>query len=264
MTELPAWRDVAEPAVRHRGWLVRRVEFRRRSWARGRRTRAPEYRDPTLFYEQTYLTDNLAAVLDELLRRLDGDPAAAGVYRMQTEFGGGKTHTLLAAYHLFSDPEAVIATACGRDLAERTGRTAFPSARVVVLDGSAMLAGQPAEVEPGVQAQTLLGHLAYRLGGAAALADVAAQDANLEGSGTTQLAQLLAASAPCVILLDEALEYLVKALPVKTGDGDLAANDADADQGALDGGLGRRPGGDDRDSHIVASRELLDGGRAAA
>ncbi len=138
--------------------------------------------------------------------------------------------------------------------------TTFPSARVVVLDGSALLAGRPTEVEPGVQVQTLLGHLAYRLGGAAAFADVAAQDANLEGSSTTQLAKLLAASAPCLILLDEVLEYLVKALPVKTGDGDLAGDDADADQGALDGGLGRRPGGDDRDSHLLASRELLDGG----
>ena len=60
-------------------------------------------------------------------------------------------------------------------------------------------------------------------GGAAAFAEVAAQDANLEGSSTTQLAALLAASAPCLILLDEVLEYLVKALPVKSGDGDLAA-----------------------------------------
>lgn len=220
---LPAWREIAIPRPD-----IADGSFDESSFAadlglaadgRGR----PEYRDPTLFFEQTFLTQNLASVLDELLRRLDGDPAAAGVYRMQTEFGGGKTHTLLAAYHLFSDPDAVLATACGCDLAERTGRATFPSARVVVLDGAALLAGRPTEVEPGIKVHTLLGHLAYRLGGAAAFAEVAAQDANLEGSSTTQLAKLLATSAPSLILLDEVLEYLVKALPVKTGEGDLAA-----------------------------------------
>ena len=63
---------------------------------------------------------------------------------------------------------------------------------MVVLDGSAMLAGQPTEFEPGVVAHTLLGHLAYGLGGAEALARVADQDAALLGSGTTQLSALLA------------------------------------------------------------------------
>ena len=49
-----------------------------------------DYLDPTTFTDKTYLTENLRAVLDELGRRLAGDPAAAGVYRLQTEFGGGK------------------------------------------------------------------------------------------------------------------------------------------------------------------------------
>ena len=223
MTELQAWRDVAIPRADIADGSFDESSFAADLGLAASGHGRPEYRDATLFYEQTFLTQNLAAVLDELLRRLDGDPAAAGVYRMQTEFGGGKTHTLLAAYHLFSDPDAVMATACGRDLAQRTGRTVFPSARVVVLDGSSLLAGRPTEVEPGVQVRTLLGHLAYRLGGAAAFAEVAAQDANLEGSSTTQLAALLAAQVPCLILLDEVLEYLVKALPVKAGESDLAA-----------------------------------------
>ena len=47
-----------------------------------------DYLDPTTFTDKTYLTENLRAVLNELGRRLQGDPAAAGVYRLQTEFGG--------------------------------------------------------------------------------------------------------------------------------------------------------------------------------
>ena len=54
------------------------------------------------------------------------------------------------------------------------------------------------------------------------LARVAEQDVGLLGSGTTQLSALLRDYAPCVIVLDETLEYLVKALPVRTNEGDLA------------------------------------------
>jgi hypothetical protein len=222
MIELPAWRDVAVPRDDIQDGSFDESSFAADLGLAAAGQGRPEYRDARLFFEQTYLTSNLAVVLDELIRRVDGDSAAAGVYRMQTEFGGGKTHTLLSAYHLFRSPGEVIETACGQDLAARTGRTSFPSARVVVLDGSAMLAGQPTEFEEGVVAHTLLGHLAYGLGGAEALARVADQDAALLGSGTTQLSALLRDYAPCVIVLDEALEYLVKALPVRTNEGDLA------------------------------------------
>src|SRR3954465_7404865 len=65
------------------------------------RGRGPaDYLDPVTFCEKTYLTENLRAFLGELSARLAGDMSAAAVYRLQTEFGGGKTHTLLAAYHL--------------------------------------------------------------------------------------------------------------------------------------------------------------------
>ena len=222
MTELPAWRDVAVPRDDIQDGSFDESSFAADLGLAAAGQGRPEYRDARLFFEQTYLTRNLAVVLDELIRRVDGDPAAAGVYRMQTEFGGGKTHTLLSAYHLFKSPGEVIETACGKDLAARTKRSSFPSARVVVLDGSAMLAGQPSELESGVVAHTLLGHLAYGLGGAEALARVAEQDVGLLGSGTTQLSALLRDYAPCVIVLDETLEYLVKALPVRTNEGDLA------------------------------------------
>src|ERR1700690_4572779 len=74
-----------------------------------------DYVDPAAFAEKTYLTANLRSALDELGRRLSGDESAAGVYRLQTEFGGGKTHTLLAAYHLFGSPEAVAASYLGHE-----------------------------------------------------------------------------------------------------------------------------------------------------
>jgi hypothetical protein len=185
------------------------------------RKRGPaDYLDPVAFCEKTYLTENLEIFLGELAARLSGDTSAPGVFRLQTEFGGGKTHTLLAAYHLFGNPELVAGTPFVKELAAKLGRDQFPEASVVVLEGGVLGAGEPDPAVGG--AQTLLGHLAYRLGGAEAFATVADQDRNLRGSSTAQLVDLLEAHTPCVILLDEMLQFLAKALNVRSNDGSLA------------------------------------------
>jgi hypothetical protein len=187
------------------------------------RGRGPaDYLDARTFCEKTHLTANLRDALSEVTRRLTGDPSAAGVYRLQTEFGGGKTHTLLAAYHLFRDPAAVSDTDVAIKLREATGVQELPQVNVVVLDGSSLLAGEP-ERFGNVQIRTLLGHLAYRLGGGAAYDLIEQQDEKMLGSSTHQLAELLERYSPCLILLDETLEYLNKSLAVPTHDGNLAA-----------------------------------------
>ena len=188
------------------------------------RDRGPaDYLDPVTFCEKTYLTESLLAFLRELTARLSGDMAAAGVYRLQTEFGGGKTHTLLAAYHLFRDPAKVAGTEFARELAAKLGHASLPQAKVVVLEGGALSAGEPDPDIHDAPVHTLLGQLAYRLGGKAAFTELAEQDRNLRGSSTTQLTKLLEAYAPCLILMDELLQYLTKALAVRTHDGNLAA-----------------------------------------
>ena len=202
------------------------------------RGRGPaDYLDPVTFCEKTYLTENLQAFLGELAARLSGDMAAAGVYRLQTEFGGGKTHTLLAAYHLFRDPQRVAGTPFVKELAVRLGRSGFPQAAVV---GARRRRARRRGTRPADRTmrtvRTLLGHLAYRLGGEAAFAKVAEQDRNLRGSSTTQLAELLEAHAPCLILLDETLEYLDKALNVPQPRRQPGCHHAHLHQGAVHGG----------------------------
>jgi hypothetical protein len=182
-----------------------------------------DYRDPQAFCEKTYLTANLRTVLVELSKRLGGDPSAAGVFRLQTEFGGGKTHTLLSAYHLFRAPDLVVATDVAKELgALLPGRT-IPKANVVVLDGSALTVGPPEQPEADVELTTMYGHLAYQLGGKTAWRAIAKQDGDMLGASTVTLARLLSEYAPCLILLDEVLEYLNKALAVRAHDGNLAA-----------------------------------------
>src|SRR3954468_6445232 len=219
--ELKPWREVALPRQE-----VADGSFDESVFAadlglvdRGRGPR--DYVDPVAFCEKTYLTDGLRAALGEIAARLRGDVSAAGVYRLQTEFGGGKTHTLLAAYHLFRDPAAVATTPFAAQLAASAGGD-LPRASVAVLDGSSMAPGTRERVDGSPQLRTLLGQLAFRLGGQKAYGRIADQDGALLGSSTTQLAELLEAHAPCLILLDETLEYLNKALSVAAGDGNLA------------------------------------------
>jgi predicted AAA+ superfamily ATPase len=64
-----------------------------------------EYRNPVEFYRRTYITESLIDVerSHPAPLRPGGDP----VVQFQTNFGGGKTHSMLALYHLFSgiDPK---------------------------------------------------------------------------------------------------------------------------------------------------------------
>lgn len=181
-----------------------------------------DYLDPELFAQKTFLTGNLRAALVEVGDRLAGDDSSAAVFRMQTEFGGGKTHTLLAAYHLFGTPDRVAGTKLGRDLAAELKGGVLPRATVAVLDGSAMRA-DPERMPDGTTVYSFLGHLAWRLGGADLYARVREQDEALLGTSTVQMVEVLEAAAPCLVLLDETLEYLNKALEVRTHEGSLAA-----------------------------------------
>jgi hypothetical protein len=223
MTDLKPWGQIAEPRRDIADGSFDESLFAADLGMVDRNRGPADYLDPVTFCEKTYLTESLLAFLRELTARLSGDMAAAGVYRLQTEFGGGKTHTLLTAYHLFRDPSRVAGTPLVRELAGKLDRASFPQAKIVVLEGGALSAGDPDPHVQDARVHTLLGQLAYRLGGAAGFSRVAEQDRSLRGSSTTQIAELLEAHAPCLILMDELLQYLTKALAVRTHDGNLAA-----------------------------------------
>ena len=124
-----------------------------------------DYTDPERFFAKTYMTYSLKNLLEGVIGRLAGiEGKGAPVLQLQTPFGGGKTHTLVAFYHLAHPPEE--ASEALRDILERLNLRAVPdNIRCVVLDGSALSPrGREAE---GIRIQTLWGELAYRLGGRA-------------------------------------------------------------------------------------------------
>src|SRR6185437_3296476 len=104
-------------------------------------TATAEYQQPELFFQRTFITEGMAALLTSVAKRLtrgEGDP----VIQLQTAFGGGKTHTLLAVMHMVSGvPVEKLAGVA--ELLQRAGIPGSPKAKVVVLDGVKLSPSQP-------------------------------------------------------------------------------------------------------------------------
>ena len=163
-----------------------------------------EYLDPVEFFRRTYLTESLKGLLTGAARRIagaGGDP----VVQLQTNFGGGKTHSMLAVYHLCS--RVAPSELAGVDaLMREAGAPAVPEVRRVVLVGNRISPGNPVTKPDGTVVRTLWGELAWQLGGAAAHARLARDDEHATSPGDT-LRQLLVEYGPCLILIDEWVAY---------------------------------------------------------
>ena len=173
------------------------------------------YGDPVQFFRATYLTASMSGLLADVLGALAGR-GGDRVLQLRTPFGGGKTHTLLALYHL--------ATA-RRQLSKLPELADLPDpgpTRVAVLSGADLDPSSPREHD-GVVARTLWGELAWQLGGADAYRLVAAQDERGQAPGKDALAALFPEDEPTLLLLDEVLVYVEKAKAVQRGDTTLGS-----------------------------------------
>ncbi len=142
-----------------------------------------EYTDAEIFFDKTYMTQGLDSLLRVVGKRLSGkggDP----VIQIQTPFGGGKTHALIAMYHKASEWKA----------------------KKAVIVGTAMSTKQ-----------TLWGQIESQLTGK--IIKFKGQVA----PGRDEIRRLLVKKQPALILMDEVLEYVTKAAGVKVVDSSLAA-----------------------------------------
>lgn len=169
---------------------------------------SPEYLDAVEFFSRTYLTEGLKDLLSRALRRLSGDMNASPVVNLQTNFGGGKTHSMLALYHLFSGVGASQFPQEIQELVAATGNVDLQTLGVkrVALVGTSLKAGAPSIKADGTQVNTIWGELAWQLGGAKAFAVVAESDRNGTSPGDA-LAELFKMSSPAIILIDEWVAY---------------------------------------------------------
>ncbi len=203
---LPSWRDVITPHEDVYSGRYEQAEFAADLAQVARGEGVDEYRDPAEFFRRTFLTEGLRGLLSNALRRLSGaggDP----VVELQTNFGGGKTHSMLALYHLFSGVPPVGLVGI-EPLLQGSGVSGAPAAQRAVLVGTALSPGQAREKPDGTVVRTLWGEMAWQLGGADAYAMVAEADESGTSPGSEALADLFAACSPCLILIDEWVAYL--------------------------------------------------------
>ena len=203
-TTLKPWREIVTPHRDVASGQYQQAEFAADLWQVHLGEGTDEYRDPVEFFRRTHLTESLKRMLAGAVQRLGGG-AGDPVVQLQTNFGGGKTHSMLALYHLFSG--AAPGDLAGVDTVLRdAGAVEVPSVQPVVLVGTKISPGNPVTKSDGTVVRTLWGELAWQLGGQEAFARIAEDDAHATNPGDA-LRALFNDYGPCLILIDEWVAY---------------------------------------------------------
>lgn len=202
---LAPWRTLVTPHPDVASGNFRQAEFAADLSQVARGEGAKEYVDPREFFSRTFLTQGLSLLLTGALQRLS-NTGGQSVIDLQTTFGGGKTHSMLALWHL-ADPGVQIASLPGLEGVLTDAKvTTLPKVSRAAIVGTALSPITPRTVD-GTEIRTLWGELAWQLGGAKAFAMVAEADRQAVPPGADALRALLAAHAPVVVLIDEWVTY---------------------------------------------------------
>ncbi len=207
---LKSWRDVIVPHPDVASGRFQQAEFMADLWQVYQGQASSEYQEPKEFYRRTYLTEGLKNLLEGAVRRLSGDKGDP-VIELQTNFGGGKTHSMLALWHLCSGAAVNELPGLEQFIAERK-LTAPGKVNRVVLVGQKISPGQPNKKPDGTVINTLWGELAWQLGeqsgegGAKAYSMIAEADRTGTNPGDA-LRELFDRYAPVLVLVDEWVAY---------------------------------------------------------
>ena len=203
---LKPWREIAVPHSDVLEGTFQQSEFAADITAVRTGKASREYQEAVAFFDRTFITEGMRLLLTQVAQRLNcrgGEP----VIQLQTAFGGGKTHTMLAVYHLAGRKCPLSDLAGIPALVDQAKLMDVPKARIAVLDGTAHAPGQAWKY--GKQTvRTLWGELAWQLGGQDAYDMLKDADASGTSPGKEVLKALLERHAPCVILIDELVAYI--------------------------------------------------------
>jgi predicted AAA+ superfamily ATPase len=211
---LSPWRELITPHPDVASGRYQQAEFAADLNQVYRGEGVPEYRDPEEFFARTFITDGIRLLLVNALQRLagtGGDP----VVELQTNFGGGKTHSMLALFHLFSGLTASSLPGV-EPLLQEAGVEQPAGVRRAVLVGQALSPGQSRLRDDGTEVRTLWGELGWQLLGREGYALVAEADRQGASPGSDVLSELFRKTAPCLVLIDEWVSYLRQLYHVHT------------------------------------------------
>ena len=220
-TGLRPWREIVTPHPDVASGRYQQAEFAADLWQVYLREGSDEYKDPIEFYRRTFITEGLQKLLANAMQRLagnGGDP----VVELQTNFGGGKTHSMLALWHLFAGVPAGQLPGL-ETVTQMAGVSQPPKVRRAVLVGNRMSPADIHKKPDGTVVHTLWGELAWQLGGKEGYAMVRSADEKAVSPGDS-LRLLFNKYSPCLVLIDEWVAY-ARQLYNKS---DLPAGDFDA------------------------------------
>jgi hypothetical protein len=176
------------------------------------------YQDAASFFANTFATDGIKTLIREVFSRLTGKSSGSPVIRLETSFGGGKTHDEIALWHICREGRRIQGL-------ERFAELSLIPDRLVQV---AAVDGRDLDPEngiyhkdSGITSKTLWGEIAYQIGGIPGYQLLAGSDRSGISPGTDVLERLLNGQ-PTVIVLDEIARYLRAAKAKQIGRSDLA------------------------------------------
>lgn len=201
---LKPWREVVTPHPDVASGRYQQAEFAADLWQVYQGEGSDEYKHPTEFFRRTFITEGLRRLLSQAILRLTGqggDP----VVELQTNFGGGKTHSMLALHHLFSGtPPSDLPGA--EELVKELGAALPKAVRRAVFVGTQISPGKPHKKPDGTTVRTLWGEIAWQLGGKEGYKMVKEDDERATNPGNS-MKELFNKYGPCLILIDEWVAY---------------------------------------------------------
>ena len=201
---LKPWREVVTPHPDVASGRYQQAEFAADLWQVYQGEGSDEYKNPTEFFRRTFITEGLRRLLTQAVLRLSGkggDP----VVELQTNFGGGKTHSMLALYHLFSGTQPADLPGA-EELVKELGVVLPKNVRRTVFVGTQISPGKPHKKPDGTTVRTIWGEIAWQLGGKEGYKLVKDDDERATNPGAT-LTELFNKYGPCLILIDEWVAY---------------------------------------------------------
>ncbi|MDR3185500.1 MAG: DUF499 domain-containing protein, partial [Christensenellaceae bacterium] len=185
-----------------------------------------EYRDPVEFFNRTFLTNGIKCLLKQALLRVARKDNGAPIIRLKTPFGGGKTHSLLALYHLLSVKNSKETFSKFNDdvkcLVAETGLSTIPEVHVAVVVGTALSVTSPKthriytndkdSVGYEISVNTLWGEIAAQIAKSAKNPELYTKEIRIADEksmppGSDELVKLFNNAGSCLILLDELIAY---------------------------------------------------------
>jgi predicted AAA+ superfamily ATPase len=208
------WRQIAEPRPDVADGRYRQSEFAADLSQVVSGNAIPEYQDPVEFYSRTFITQGIRGMLIKSVQRVSGK-GGEPIIQLKTAFGGGKTHSMLALYHLMrtESPNSLNEIP---NILKDAGITEMPKVKVAVLVGTALDPSKPHKHDylKDITVNTLWGEmvaqLAQQSGNLKLYDQVKEADNKGISPGSETLKNIFDSCGPCMILIDELVAYARK------------------------------------------------------